>query len=55
MPLNAFRRALLPRVPIDGKPLVADAVVADLYGDGRSCAVAWNEEALFLVVPKAAR
>jgi hypothetical protein len=41
----------MPRVPT-GKPLEPQAVVADLTGDGRSEAVMWNDEALFVVMPR---
>ncbi len=53
---GAFEEPLLKRVAVDkDKPLLSDAVVADLNADGRADAVLWTEDALYLVVSKGAR
>lgn len=49
-----FEAAIVPRMRVP-KPLVGDAVVADLDGDRRSDAVLWSEDTLFLLVSGGAR
>ena len=53
---DAFEEPLLKRVAVDkDKPLLSDAVVADLNADGRADAVLWTEDALYLVVSKGSK
>lgn len=50
----AFSKPIQPRVRVPD-PLRADAVVADLNGDGRADAVVWGEETAYLLVSEATR
>jgi hypothetical protein len=53
---GAFTEPILRRVPIEkDRTLEPDAVVADLNGDGRTDAVVWSEDRLYLVVSRAAK
>jgi hypothetical protein len=51
---DAFTREILPHTKFD-KALKADAVIADLDGDGRSDAVLWNDDGLVLVISGGAK
>jgi|GEM_PF-2449901 len=50
----AFATPLLARVAVP-KSLVAEAVVADLTGDGRAEAVLWTEDELYVLSPRGPR
>jgi hypothetical protein len=53
---GAFTEPLVRRVAVGkDRTLAPDAVLDDLNGDGRTDAVLWSEDALFLVVSKGAR
>ena len=50
----AFEPGLMPRVPVK-EGLSADAHVTDLDADGRTDAVFWSDELVYLVVPRGGR
>lgn len=52
-PVVAFQNRILPRQRFRS-PILADAIVEDLDGDGLSDAIVWDTENLYLVLPRRA-